>query len=122
MTLDEAIISMENQADLLEESAAGYDLCDSVEKKIAYRSGKNAREFRQLAEWLKDYKKLKAQEPCEDCVSRQAAIEDEKSWVAVDEREKQLQKDVIELKLININGILIMHKFFYLILNNYIIF
>ncbi len=31
-----------------------------------------------------------------DCISRQAAIEDVKSWVAVDGREKHLQKDVIE--------------------------
>ena len=32
----------------------------------------------------------------DDLISRQAAIEDVKSWVAVDGREKHLQKDVIE--------------------------
>lgn len=31
-----------------------------------------------------------------DTISRKAAIEDVKSWEAVDEREKHLQKDVIE--------------------------
>ena len=31
-----------------------------------------------------------------DLISRQAVIEDVKSWVAVDGREKHLQKDVIE--------------------------
>lgn len=31
-------------------------------------------DFRQLAEWLTDYKRLKEQEPCEDCISRQAAL------------------------------------------------
>lgn len=33
-------------------------------------------EFRQLAEWLGELKKLKKQtEPCEDCISRQAVLE-----------------------------------------------
>jgi hypothetical protein len=31
--------------------------------------------FRQLAEWLKDYKRLKEQEPCEDAISRQAVLD-----------------------------------------------
>ena len=31
-------------------------------------------EFRQLAEWLKDYKRLLEQEPCEDAISRQAVL------------------------------------------------
>ena len=34
-----------------------------------------AKEHRQLAEWLKDYKRLKEQEPCEDAISRQAVLE-----------------------------------------------
>ena len=32
----------------------------------------------------------------EDCISRQAAIMDAESWVAVDEYEKHLQKNVVE--------------------------
>ena len=31
-------------------------------------------EFRQLAEWLKDYKRLLEQEPCEDAISREDAL------------------------------------------------
>lgn len=31
-------------------------------------------EFKQLAEWLKDYKRLLEQQPCEDAISRQAAL------------------------------------------------
>ena len=58
MTLDEAIRHAEEQADLLEESAQGCDLTDKVEKEIACKSGKCAEEHRQLAEWLKDYKRL----------------------------------------------------------------
>lgn len=32
-------------------------------------------DFRQLAEWLKDYKRLLEQEPCDDAISRQALDE-----------------------------------------------
>ena len=31
--------------------------------------------FKQLAEWLKDYKRLKEQEPCDDAISRQAVLD-----------------------------------------------
>ena len=34
-----------------------------------------AEEHRQLVEWMKDYKRLKEQEPCDDCISRQAALD-----------------------------------------------
>ena len=56
MTLEEAIKRYEEQANLLEESAAGCDMTDKVEKEIACRSGKCAAEHRQLAEWLKELK------------------------------------------------------------------
>ena len=39
---------------------------------------------------------LKELPKCEDAVSRQAAIKDVESWVAVDEYEKHLQKNVVE--------------------------
>ena len=58
MKLDEAIRHAEKQADLLDESAQGCDLTDKVEQEIACKSGKCAEEHRQLAEWLKDYKRL----------------------------------------------------------------
>lgn len=32
-------------------------------------------DFRQLAEWLKDYKRLLEQQPCENCISRQAVLD-----------------------------------------------
>ena len=32
-------------------------------------------EFRQLAEWLKDYKRLLEQEPCDDAISREAVLD-----------------------------------------------
>jgi hypothetical protein len=34
-----------------------------------------ANEHRQLAEWLSNYKRLLEQESCDDCVSRQAALD-----------------------------------------------
>lgn len=35
-----------------------------------------AAEHRQLAEWLKDYKRLMEQEPCDDSISRQAVLKE----------------------------------------------
>ena len=57
MTLDEAIKHAE-------EVAIDQDLCCS----------ECAEEHRQLAEWLKDYKQLLEQQPCDDCVSRKAML------------------------------------------------
>ena len=57
LDLESAIKHCEEQAELLEESAAGCDMTDKVEKEIACRSGKCAAEHRQLAEWLKELKK-----------------------------------------------------------------
>lgn len=34
-----------------------------------------AEDHRQLAEWLRDYKRLLEREPCEDCISRQAILD-----------------------------------------------
>lgn len=61
MTLDEAIQHCEEQVVLLEESAEGCDLYDPVEKQIACKSGECAAEHRQLAEWLKELKRLREQ-------------------------------------------------------------
>lgn len=59
MKLEEAIKRYEEQANLLEESAAGCDMTDKVEKEIACRSGKCAAEHRQLAEWLRELQELR---------------------------------------------------------------
>lgn len=58
MTLDEAIKHCEEVAN----DRAGC--CEDC-----------AEEHRQLAEWLKDYKRLKEREPCDDCISRQAVLD-----------------------------------------------
>ena len=42
---------------------------------MACQDMKCAEEHRQLAEWLKDYKRLKEAEPCGDCISRKAATD-----------------------------------------------
>lgn len=59
MTLDEAILHAEQQAELLEESAKGCDMDDRTEREIAYKSSKCAAEHRQLAEWLRELKAYK---------------------------------------------------------------
>ena len=35
-----------------------------------------AEQHRQLAEWMKGYKQLLEQEPCDDCISRQAVLDE----------------------------------------------
>ena len=80
MTLEEAIKHCEEQANLLEESAAGCDMTDKIEKEIACRSGKCAAEHRQLAEWLKELKTLRKQDVPDNNVGkldcRQEALDD----------------------------------------------
>jgi hypothetical protein len=58
MTLDEVIKRFNNNAEY-EHSNGNLQEC---------------LEFKQLAEWLKDYKQLKEQELCEECVSKTEAI------------------------------------------------
>lgn len=86
MTLDEAILHVEEVAEENENVANtrifkdGYTVdemyCDDTECINAHlsRCAKCAEEHRQLAEWLKDYKKLLEQEPCEDAISREAIL------------------------------------------------
>lgn len=62
MTLDEAIKHAEEVA---EENQAIVDSCDYYGENMA-KCEKCAEEHRQLAEWLKNYKRLLEQEPCED--------------------------------------------------------
>lgn len=67
MKLEEAIKHCEEVAILNENTCKAKP--DSNLKKYK----KCAEEHRQLAEWLKDYKRLLDQQPCEDCVSRKQA-------------------------------------------------
>lgn len=71
MTLDEAIKHAEEVADICEYEANTYDINDPYERQVGEKEGKCASEHRQLAEWLKDYKRLLEQEP---------------KWVPVSER------------------------------------
>lgn len=50
-----------DDTEVIEEHLANYQRC--------------AEEHRQLAEWLKDYKRLLEQVPCEDAIRRQAVLE-----------------------------------------------
>lgn len=57
------------------------EMCDPTDYCASLKDGKGkgcikcAEEHEQLAEWLKDYKRLLEQEPCEDCVSRKEVKE-----------------------------------------------
>ncbi len=77
MTLDEAIKHAEEIAEenenkaqmwhkLLKNRIAGFSDLQAENNCI-----KCAEEHRRLAEWLKDYKRLLEQQPCEDCISRE---------------------------------------------------
>ena len=46
-------------------------------EEMAATDGNRKRQdnYNQIAEWLKDYKRMLQQEPCEDCISRQAVID-----------------------------------------------
>lgn len=77
MTLDEAIKKCEEAAqdrDKLRKSyddASGYSRShnESIRTNDAKECEKCSQDFRQIAEWLKELKALKA-EPCEDAISR----------------------------------------------------
>lgn len=79
MTLEEAIkLEEEVTKDLsnVDESELDLMYCGDTECINAHidRCIKYAEEHEQIAEWLKDYKRLKEQEHCEDCVSREQAL------------------------------------------------
>lgn len=56
-----------------------------------------AEEHRQLAEWLTDYKRLKEQQPCDDCISRQAVIDTCLNMYFNGYKEKDLIHDIKNL-------------------------
>lgn len=64
MTLDNAISDFEKMVKH-QENTATYNIRHGGTEyaKMAKANKKKASEYRQLAEWLKDYKRLKAQEP-----------------------------------------------------------
>ena len=77
MTLDESIKHEEEIANGYEKNAK--HIREKMKSDIALSNAddldKYAKNHRQIAEWLKDYKRFLEQEPCEDVVSRQAVLE-----------------------------------------------
>lgn len=82
MKLDEAI---KHEEELVNEYE-GYakKIREKMKSEISLSNAddfdKYAKQHRQLAEWLKELKKFREEEPCEDCVSRQAVLEQTYSW------------------------------------------
>ena len=82
MTLDEAIKHAEEVAEEKEKLANTYEsFKDYGNPKSSITSEHKkclncAKEHRQLAEWLKDYKRLLEQMPCEDCIDRKTLLTD----------------------------------------------
>lgn len=88
MTLDEAICHAEEVAEGYEEDISKWEYTlseyrkrECVEQTTIPRCEKALNkckqcvsEHRQLAEWLRDYKRLKEQEPCENAISREDAL------------------------------------------------
>lgn len=85
MTLDEAIKRAKKIAEEQEKAAKEWhenqvrkcELIRFAEMDYTHENEckKCADEHRQLTEWLKDYKRLLEQQPCEDCVSREAVLD-----------------------------------------------
>lgn len=86
MTLDEAIQHAEEVVEdketrakecIVKANSNNEWLFDYEVRKLNEESvscAECAAEHRQLAEWLKDYKRLLEQEPCEDCIRREDAL------------------------------------------------
>jgi len=70
LTLDEVIKGEYGIVDACESTANTCDLDDPYARNVAYENGKCAEMHKQIAEWLKELKKLKKLACCEDCVSR----------------------------------------------------
>lgn len=60
MTLDEMIKYAEEATDFCEDLASKCDMTDALESLMAYKDGETAERYRQIAEWLKELKRLKA--------------------------------------------------------------
>ena len=78
MTLDEAIKHAEEVAEKFESLHERYENMD--EDRLLFRVEENeckncAKEHRQLANWLKELKQLRKQEPCEDAISRKSILD-----------------------------------------------
>ncbi len=73
-TLDEAIKCEYEFADFCESIASTYDMDDYYERSMAYKAGECAKEHKQIAEWLKELKQLKEQEPILDKIREEIKV------------------------------------------------
>ena len=73
--LDEVIKWEEDIVHECEYQAKQCDTNDPYERDVAYENMKCAEDHKQIAEWLKELKRLKEQESCEDAVSRKFMYE-----------------------------------------------
>lgn len=106
MTLDEAIKRAKKIAEEQEKAAKEWhenqvrkcELIRFAEMDYTHENEckKCADEHRQLTEWLKDYKRLLEQQPCEDCVSREQVVKAMTDWY-FDMLEKGEGKDFINI-------------------------
>ena len=60
MTLDEMIKYAEEAVDFCEDLASKCDMTDALESCMAYKDSETAERYRQIAEWLKELKRLTA--------------------------------------------------------------
>lgn len=91
MTLDEAIERFENNAEF----------------ERTHENLRGCQRFKQLAEWLKELKAYKEQEPCEDAISRKAvdtlvdelarAISDERDHISRGRSAGEIMQDILDL-------------------------
>ena len=79
MTLDEAIKHAEKVAEEKENEAQDLEYSKLDWRHEANQCSKCAEEHRQLAEWLKDYKRLLEQEPVLDKI--RAEIDRQQKWL-----------------------------------------
>ncbi len=105
MNIEEAIKHAEEVVKEKEKLANTYEsFKDYGNPKSSITSGYKeclscAEEHRQLAEWLKDYKRLLEQEPCDDAVSRDAVHECiDEAWMC--SKDAKEMADVLE-KMVN---------------------
>lgn len=95
MILDEAIIHCEIVAKSNEKLAEFYYKDPGKNQKSGDACQECAAEHRQLAEWLRDYKRLKEREPCEDAISRQAVLDIVDSYSESQSNVEDVTQDIM---------------------------
>ena len=86
MTLDEAIKTYTSNA----------------EHERTHGNLQGCLDFKQLADWLKELKQLKDQEPCEDCISRQAVLDILKDkWNMFSDANDAMQESIDTIEAIS---------------------